>query len=124
MLFRSLPLSGAFNVERVERRGIDAPKLSALALDESTALYILPCQFGKQQLTPLQRHQAKVVQRLKVTAQFHLRQSDNSNDALVLPQPSPKQWQVYTPAFRSPPSPNTPSGEAPYWQVETFEFNV
>ena len=119
-----LPLSGAFNVERVERRGIDAPKLSALALDESTALYILSCQFGKPQLTPLQRHQARVVQRLKVTAQFHLRQSDNSNDALVLPQPSPKQWQVYTPAFRSPPSPNTPSGEAPYWQVETFEFNV
>src|SRR5690606_32096003 len=67
-----LPRTGAFNLERVERRGIDKPKLNALSLDEGTVLYILPRQFPQMQLSPLQRHHSSVTQRLKISAQFHL----------------------------------------------------
>ena len=119
-----LPRTGVFNVERVERRGIDSPKLSALALDEGTVLYVLSRQFPAMQLTPLQRYHSSVTQRLKVSAQFHLGQEGSSTHALVLPQPTPKRWQAYNPAFRNRPAQNAQPDDVPYWQIEISEFKV
>lgn len=119
-----LPRTGVFNVERVERRGIDSPKLSALALDEGTLLYVLPRQFPTMQLSPLQRYHNSVTQRLKVSAQFHLGQSGSSTHALVLPQPTPKRWQAYNPAFRSRPAAKAQPDDVPYWQIEISEFKA
>lgn len=119
-----LPRTGVFNVERVERRGIDSPKLSALALDEGTVLYVLPRQFPSMQLTPLQRHHNSATQRLKVSAQFHLGQEGSSTHALVLPQPTPKRWQAYNPAFRNRPPQKAQPDDVPYWQIEISEFKV
>lgn len=119
-----LPRTGAFNVERVERRGIDKPKLSALPLDEGTVLYILPRQFAPMQLSPLQRHYNSVIHRLKVSAQFHLGQPGSNTHALVLPQPAPKRWQAYDPAFRNRPAQNAQPDDIPYWQIEISEFKA
>jgi len=119
-----LPRTGAFNVERVERRGIDNPKLSALPLDEGAVLYVLPRQFPQMQLSPLQRHHNSVTQRLKVSAQFHLGQAGSSTHALVLPQPTPKRWQAYNPAFRNRPAQNAQPDDVPYWQIEISEFKA
>jgi len=119
-----LPRTGVFNVERVERRGIDTPKLSALALDEGTVLYVLPRQFPQLQLSPLQRHHNSVTQRLKVSAQFHLGQAGSSTDSLVLPQPTPKRWQAYSPAFGNRPAQNAQPDDVPYWQIEISEFKA
>ncbi len=117
-----LPHTGAFNVERVERRGVDAAKLSALPLDESSVLYILPHQFPRLQLSPLQRHRNTVTRRFKVSAQFHLGQEGDGTQTLVLPQPTPKRWQAYEPAFRNRPAAKAQPDDVPYWQIEISEF--
>jgi hypothetical protein len=117
-----LPHTGAFNVEHVERRGVDAAKLSALPLDESSVLYILPHQFPRLQLSPLQRHHNTVTRRFKVSAQFHLCQEGDSTQTLVLPQPTPKRWQAYEPAFRNRPTAKAQPDDVPYWQIEISEF--
>lgn len=117
-----LPRTGVFNVERVERRAIDAPKLSALPLDEGTVLYVLPRQLPRMQLSPLQRHYNSVTQRIKVSAQFHLGQEGSGTHTLVLPQPTPKRWQAYQPAFRNRPPQNAQPDDIPYWQIEISEF--
>ncbi|WP_417312931.1 hypothetical protein [Ectopseudomonas khazarica] len=119
-----LPFTGVFNVERPERRLIDEAKLTAYPLDNESVLYILPKQFPVITQTPLQRHAQQVTQRLKVFGQFRLTKQADSADELILPQPSPKTWQPYQPAFALPPKPNTQSDEAPYWQIETLEFKV
>lgn len=119
-----LPLTGVFNVERPEHRPIDEPKLTAYPLDNASVLYILPRQFPVITQTPLQRHAQRVTQRLKVFGQFRLTKQADRADELILPQPSPKTWQPYQPAFALPPKPNTQSDEAPYWQIETLEFKV
>jgi len=119
-----LPRTGAFNVERVERRGIDTAKLTALSLDEGTVLYILPRQFPQMQLSPRQRHQHSVTHRLRISAQFHLGQEGSSTHALVLPQPTPKRWQAYTPACRSRPPHTAQPDDIPYWQIEISEFKA
>ncbi|SDP98112.1 hypothetical protein [Ectopseudomonas guguanensis] len=119
-----LPLSGAFNAERTERRPIDEAKLAAQPLDSASVLYILPKQFPVMTLTPLQRHGQKVTQRLKVFGQFRLAKEADRSDELVLPQPSPKTWQPYQAAFAKPPALNARTDEVPYWQIETLEFKV
>lgn len=119
-----LPRTGAFNVERVERRAIDTPKLTAWPLDEGTVLYVLPRQFPPMQLSSLQRHQYSVTHRLRISAQFHLGQEDSSTHALVLPQPTPKRWQAYTPAFRRRPPYTAQPDDVPYWQIEISEFKA
>jgi hypothetical protein len=120
----SLPLTGAFNVARVEQRVISEAKLAALPLDDSTVLYVLPRKFPVRTLTPLQRHYNKVTQSLKVMAQFHINYEKNTGKFLVLPQPSPKRWQPYTTAFLRTPARNAKRDEAPYWLIETTEFQV
>ncbi|MHB8821131.1 MAG: hypothetical protein ACYC58_05535, partial [Pseudomonadaceae bacterium] len=74
--------------------------------------------------TPLQRHAQKITQRLKVFGQFRLAKASDRSDELVLPQPSPKTWRPYQPAFSRPPAPNTHPDDAHYWQVEIQEFKV
>jgi len=120
----SLPLTGAFNVARVEQRGISEAKLAALPLDDSTVLYVLPRKFPELALTPLQRHYNKVTQSLKVMAQFHINPEEHSAQSLVIPQPSPKRWQPYSTAFLSTPARNAKPDEVPYWLIETTEFPV
>ncbi|WP_339847757.1 hypothetical protein [uncultured Halopseudomonas sp.] len=120
----SLPLTGAFNVARVEQRVISEAKLAALPLDDSTVLYVLPRKFPVRTLTPLQRHYNKVTQSLKVMAQFQINYEENTGKLLVLPQPSPKRWQPYTTAFLRTPAQNAKPDEAPYWLIETTEFKV
>ncbi len=120
----SLPLTGAFNVARVDQRDINEAKLAALPLDDSTVLYVLPRKFPVLTLTPLQRHYNKVTQSLKVMAQFHINYEENTGKLLVLPQPSPKRWQPYTTAFLRTPARNAQPDEAPYWLIETTEFQV
>jgi hypothetical protein len=120
----SLPLTGAFNVTRVDQRVIGEAKLAALPLNDSTVLYILPRKFPVLTLTPLQRHYNKVTQGLKVMAQFHINYEENTGKFLVLPQPSPKRWQPYTTAFLRTPARNAKPDEAPYWLIETTEFQV
>ena len=119
-----LPLSGAFNAERTDRRPIGEAKLAAQPLDDSAILYILPKQFPVMELSPLQRHAQKVTQRLKVFGQFRLAKESDRSDELVLPQPSPKTWQPYQAAFAKPPALNARADEVPYWQIETLEFKV
>lgn len=119
-----LPLSGAFNAERTDRRPIGKAKLAAQPLDDSAILYILPKQFPVMELSPLQRHAQKVTQRLKVFGQFRLAKESDRSDELVLPQPSPKTWQPYQAAFAKPPALNARADEVPYWQIETLEFKV
>lgn len=119
-----LPLSGAFNAERTERRPIDEAKLAAQPLDSASVLYILPQQFPVMKLSPLQRHAQKVTQRLKVFGQFRLAKEADRSDELILPQPSPKTWQPYQAAFAKPPALNARADEVPYWQIETVEFKV
>ncbi|WP_313288551.1 hypothetical protein [Stutzerimonas nitrititolerans] len=119
-----LPLSGAFNAERTERRPIGEAKLAAQPLDDGAILYILPRQFPVMELSPLQRHAQKVTQRLKVFGQFRLAKETDQSDELVLPQPSPKTWQPYQADFAKPPALNARADEVPYWQVETVEFKV
>jgi len=119
-----LPLNGAFNAERTERRPIDEAKLIAHPLDDASVLYILPKQFPVMTLTPLQRHGQKVTQRLKVFGQFRLAKEADHSDELVLPQPNPKIWQPYQAAFAKPPALNARTDEVPYWQIETLEFKV
>lgn len=119
-----LPYTGAFNVERAERRTVDEAKLTAHPLDNSSVLYILPKQFPVVTQTPLQRHVQRVTQRLKVFGQFRLAKDAERADELILPQPSPKTWQPYQVAFSLPPKPDSQTDEAPYWQIETLEFKV
>ena len=119
-----LPFTGAFNVERRDQRTIEEAELTAHPLDNASVLYILPKQFPVMTQTPLQRHAQKVTQRLKVFGQFRLAKEAGHSDELVLPQPSPKTWRPYQPAFSRPPAPNTQPDEAPYWQIETQEFKV
>ncbi len=119
-----LPFTGAFNVERSERRTIGEAKLAAHPLEDGAILYILPKQFPVMELTPLQRQAQRVTQRLKVFGQFRLAKEADRSDELVLPQPSPKTWQPYQPLFAQPPAPDTQTGGAPYWQIETLEFKV
>lgn len=119
-----LPLNGAFNAERTDRRPITEAKLSAWPLAHDTILYILPKQFPVATLTPLQRHAQRVTQRLKVFGQFRLAKEADQSDELILPQPSPKTWQRYQTAFARPPALNTRADEALYWQIETLEFKV
>lgn len=119
-----LPLTGAFNAERTERRPIEEAKLAAHPLDSASVLYVLPKQFPVVTLTPLQRHGQKVTQRLKIFGQFRLTQDVERSNELVLPQPNPKTWQPYQPAFAKPPALNARAGEAPYWQIETLELKV
>ena len=119
-----LPFTGVFNVERPERRPIDEAKLTAYPLDNESVLYILPKQFPVITQTPLQRHAQQVTQRLKVFGQFRLTKQADRADELILPQPSPKTWQPYQPAFALPPKPDTQASEVPYWQIETLEFKV
>lgn len=116
-----LPFSGVFNAERIETRTVNEPKLAALPLNSSTVLYVLPKQFPKITLTPLQRHGGQVTQRLKVLGQFHLGAAELPEQRLVLPQPSPKTWKPYMPAYRCPPALKTQPGDAPYWQIEVTE---
>ncbi|MCQ4256934.1 hypothetical protein [Stutzerimonas stutzeri] len=119
-----LPFTGVFNVERPERRPIDDAKLAAYPLDNTSVLYILPKQFPVITQTPLQRQAQRVTQRLKVFGQFRLAKQTGHSDELILPQPSPKTWQPYQPAFALPPKPDAQAGEALYWQIETPEFKV
>ncbi|WP_150302369.1 hypothetical protein [Pseudomonas profundi] len=119
-----LPLTGMFNVERVEHRVIDDAKVSALPLDDATALYVLPKKFPLLKLTSLQRRHNQVSQRLKIMAQFRIDIGKATGQSLVLPQPSPKRWQPYSAAFLRTPSLNAKSNEAPYWLIETTEFKV
>lgn len=119
-----LPFTGAFTVERLDQRTIDEAKLTAHPMDNASVLYILPKQFPVMTQTPLQRHAQKITQRLKVFGQFRLGKERSHSDELVLPQPSPKTWRPYQPAFSRPPAPNTQPDEAPYWQIDTLEFKV
>lgn len=119
-----LPLNGAFNIERPERRSIAEAKLAAYPLDNHSVLYVLPKQFPALTQTPLQRHAQRATQRLKVFAQFRLAKQADRSDGLILPQPSPKTWQPYQAAFALPPKPEAQTDEAPYWQIETLEFKV
>ncbi|QGW21439.1 hypothetical protein GOM96_10715 [Stutzerimonas degradans] len=120
----ALPFTGVFNVERLEQRTINEAKLTGHPLDNTSVLYILPKQFPVMTQTPLQRHAQKITQRLKVFGQFRLAKASDRSDELVLPQPSPKTWRPYQPAFSRPPAPNTQPDDAPYWQVEIQEFKV
>lgn len=119
-----LPFTGVFNVERPERRPINEAKLAAYPVDNNSVLYILPKQFPVVTQSPLQRHAQRVTQRLKVFGQFHLAKQTGHTEEVMLPQPSPKTWQPYRAAFALPPQPDTQTGEAPYWQIETLEFKV
>lgn len=119
-----LPFTGVLNVERPERRPINEAKLAAYPLDNNLVLYILPKQFPVETQTPLQRHAQRVTQRLKVFGQFRLAKQTGRTEELILPQPSPKTWQPYRAAFAQPPKPDTQTGDAPYWQIETLEFKV
>jgi hypothetical protein len=119
-----LPLSGAFNAQRVDRRAIDEAKLTAQPLDDGSILYILPKQFPVVTLTPLQRYGQQVTQRLKVFGQFRLTKGSSQTDELILPQPSPKTWQPYQVSFAKPPALNTKADDELYWQIETVEFKV
>jgi hypothetical protein len=119
-----LPLTGAFNAERTDRRPIDEAKLTAHPLDNASVLYILPKHFPVMKLTPLQRHAQQVTQRLKVFGQFRLATEAGQSSEMVLPQPSPKTWSPYQPAFAQPPALNAQADAAPYWQIETMEFKV
>ncbi|MHB9797682.1 hypothetical protein ACYCAX_07690 [Pseudomonas sp. MT3] len=122
--FGVLPFSGAFNVERVETKVVNEPKLAAYPLNSSTVLYVLPKQFPQVTLTPLQRHSGKVTQRLKVIGQFQLGSKELPDERLVLPQPSPKTWTPYAPAYSRPPELKVQPGDAPYWQIEITEFKA
>lgn len=120
----TLPLQGPFNVERVQHRAVEEAKVSALLMDESTVLYVLPKQFHVTQLTSLERHAKKVTHRLRIMTQFHLEPAEGAGQNLILPQPSPKRWQPYHASFRRPPTMNSKANEAPYWQIETMVFSV
>ncbi|RHW19525.1 hypothetical protein [Pseudomonas jilinensis] len=120
----ALPRQGLASAEQTTRKAVNDAKLSGLALDQGTVLYVLPNQFRQVHLTPVQRHHYTFTHRLKVTAQFHLLQADNKAHVLVLPQPSPKRWQAYDPSFKRRPAATTRPDDAPYWQIETSEFKV
>lgn len=119
-----LPLTGVFNVERVEPRPIGEAKVSAMPLDDASVLYVLPKQYPVLQLTPLQRRGSQVTQRLKVFAQFHLGTPTNLKQYVVLPQPSPKRWLPYNASYRQLPQQQVQPGEVPYWQIEVAEFKA
>lgn len=119
-----LPLTGVFNVERVEPRPIGEAKVSAMPLDDASVLYVLPKQYPVLQLTPLQRRGSQVTQRLKVFAQFHLGTPTNLKQYVVLPQSSPKRWLPYNASYRQLPQQQAQPGEVPYWQIEVAEFKA
>ncbi|QJD58871.1 hypothetical protein HG264_08085 [Pseudomonas sp. gcc21] len=119
-----LPLTGIFDVERVEHRVIGDAKVSALPLDDATVVYVLPKQFPLIKMTSLQCHDYRVTQRLQIMAQFRIDIGEATGQPLVLPQPSPKRWKPYNAAFLRTPSPTDKLNEAPYWLIETTEFKV
>ena len=120
----SLRINGLFNVKRYNRVPAAAPKLTAFALDATSVLYILPEGLPAAQISQVDRYNVRATQGLKVSAQFVLN-SGQPNDILVLPQPSPKNWSVFTSNNRRLPSDNLPEDETPpYWQVETTEFSI
>ncbi|QAY83358.1 hypothetical protein [Pseudomonas arsenicoxydans] len=114
----------AFDIKRYEPVPVAAPKLSALSLDATSVLYVLPSSLRVAQRSPLERQSMRMTQGLKVSAQFVL-SADEANDLLVLPQPSPKSWSAFTPANRRlPPIHQSPNDAPPYWQIEITEFFV
>ncbi|MFJ2467094.1 hypothetical protein [Pseudomonas sp. NPDC087615] len=120
----SLRINGLFDVKRYHRVPAAAPKVAALSLDSTSVLYIVPASLPIIQLSPLDRYNVRVTQGLKISAQFEL-SSDQQDEHLILPQPSPKNWSAFSPSNRRLPPDNLPVNETPpYWQIETTEFPV
>ncbi|WP_339496255.1 hypothetical protein [Pseudomonas sp. RA_105y_Pfl2_P56] len=117
----SMRVNGVFDIKRYQRVPAAPPKFAALSIDTTSVLYVLPANFPVVQLSPLDRHSIRITQGLKVSAQFEL-SSDQADESLVLPQPSPKSWSAFTAANRRlPPDDLKPDAAPPYWQIETTE---
>ncbi|HBO3288746.1 TPA: hypothetical protein L4S14_000978 [Pseudomonas aeruginosa] len=122
----SLPIDPGtlFGVRRYHRVPAGPAKLEALPLDAASVLYVLPASLPVPQLSPRDRHRVRMTQGLKISAQFELN-TDQPEERLVLPQPSPKSWSAFTSANRYlPPDDLGPHAAPPYWLIENSEFNV
>jgi hypothetical protein len=108
----SLRINGPFDVKRYHRVPAAAPKVAALSLDSTSVLYIVPASLAIIQLSPLDRYNVRVTQGLKISAQFEL-SSDQQDEHLILPQPSPKNWSAFSPSNRRLPPDNLPANETP-----------
>lgn len=119
-----LERSGLLAVKRYNRVPAVNPKISALPLDATSVLYILSPSLPVAHLTPLQRYSFEMTEGLKISAQFELSVNE-TEDILVLPQPSPKKWKAFTIKDRQTPPDNIPPEDAPaYWQIEIIESKV
>ncbi|MBK5525498.1 hypothetical protein JFT91_25480 [Pseudomonas sp. TH08] len=119
-----LEKSGLLSVKRYNRVPAASPKISALPLDATSVLYILSPSLPVMHLTPLQRYSFEMTEGLKISAQFELSVSE-TDESLVLPQPSPKKWIPFTIRDRQTPPDNiSPEDAPPYWQIEIIESKV
>ncbi|HCF5960868.1 TPA: hypothetical protein NIH67_006017 [Pseudomonas aeruginosa] len=122
----SLPIDPGtlLGVKRYHRVPAGPAKLEALPLDAASVLYVLPASLPIPQLSPRARYSVRMTQGLKISAQFELN-TDQPEERLVLPQPSPKSWSAFTSANRYlPPDDLGPHAAPPYWLIENSEFNV
>ncbi|MBX8487955.1 hypothetical protein [Pseudomonas cichorii] len=95
------------------------PKLAAVPLDATTALYVLPSFI--ETTFPISR--TVRTEGLKIITQIELHAEPGSRP-LLLPQPHPKKWKPFIPAHRRAPNDNPKNNQPLYWQIETIEYRI
>ncbi|MBX8575823.1 hypothetical protein [Pseudomonas cichorii] len=95
------------------------PKLAAVPLDSTTALYVLPSFI--ESTFPISR--TVRTEGLKIITQIELH-AEPGSPPLLLPQPNPKKWKPFTPDHRRAPNSNPESSPPLYWQIETIENRI
>lgn len=114
----------AFAARQYRRLPTPTPKISAIPVDASSLLYIVPAAYKRPMLSLRDRHNVNMTVGLRISTQIELRTSPDG-PALILPQPSPKQWKAFDTTHRRVPSDTALVDTPPlYWQVETLEFPV
>lgn len=102
-------------------------KVKALALDATSAIYVLAPALPPPQLGLMERYRVKIRRKLKILGQFELstQESERSVQPFVLPQPSPKKWKDFEEKDRHIPKGNTNADNPPaYWLIDTGEYRL
>ena len=95
------------------------PKLAAVPLDATTALYVLPSFIETS--FPISR--TVRTEGLRISTQIALH-AEPGSPPLLLPQPHPKKWKPFMPAHRRAPNGNPDNNPPLYWQIETIEHRL
>ncbi|QHF04255.1 hypothetical protein N015_18300 [Pseudomonas asturiensis] len=121
--YSSLDTGQVFAIRQYRRQTMGRPKLSAIALDTSSLMYVLPSFFERPILSIKQRHQYQMTEGVKTFLQVELHSTPN-DPPLLLPQPTPAKWMPFTPNNRRPPTTASTGNEPQYWQVEINEITL